>query len=100
MTYCQNFLLYLSLIYASSWYHNLKLDEKLSYFTIFTCQYGRYRYKWLPFTAALAGDMFQRKIDEILKDIPNVFGIVDDILVAGYEADDKDHDESVLQRYR
>ena len=47
--------------------------------------------------------MFQRKIDEILKDMPNVFGIVDDILVAGYEADGKDHDETVwrvLQRCR
>ena len=39
--------------------------------------------------------MFQRKIDEILKDVPNVFGITDDILVAGYEADGRDHDETV-----
>ena len=35
--------------------------------------------------------MFQRKIDEIFKDLPNVFGIVDDILVVGYEADGKVH---------
>ena len=53
----------------------------------FAPQFGRYRYKWLPFGAAPAGDMFQRKIDEIFKDMPNVFGIADDILVAGYEAD-------------
>ena len=44
------------------------------------CQFGRYRYKWLPFGAALAGYMFQRKIDEIFKDIPTVFGIADDII--------------------
>ena len=47
--------------------------------------------------------MFQRKIDEIFKDMPNVFCIADDILVAGYEADDRDHDKTVqrvLQRGR
>ena len=35
---------YLSLIYASSGYHNLKLDDKSSYLTRFICQSGRYRY--------------------------------------------------------
>ena len=47
--------------------------------------------------------MFQRKIDEIFKDLPNEFSIVNDTLVAGYEADGKDHDEKVwwlLQRCR
>ena len=60
-----------------------------------TCQYGRYRYKWLPFGAALAGDIFQRTINGIFKDLPNVFGIADDILVAGYKADGKDCYETV-----
>ena len=53
--------------------------------------------------AAPAGDMFQRKIDEIFNDMPNVFGITDDILVVGYEDDGRDHDEAVqkvLQRCR
>ena len=56
---------YLSLTDGSSGYCNLKLNEKSSYFTLFSWQFERYRYKWLPFGAALAGDMFQRKIDEI-----------------------------------
>ena len=86
---------YLSLIDASSGYHNLKLDKKSTYFMTFACQFGRYRYKWLPFGAAPAGDMFHRKIDEIFKDMPNVFGIVVDILVAGYKADGRDHDKTV-----
>ena len=30
-----------------------------------------------------ARDMFQRKIDKIFKDSPNLFGILDDILVVG-----------------
>ena len=47
--------------------------------------------------------MFQRKTDEICKDLPNVFCIADDILVVGYETDGKDHDKTVhrvLQRGR
>ena len=89
-----------SLIDVNSGYHNLKLDENSSYCTMFACQFGRYRYKRLPFGAALPGNMFQRKI---FKNVPNVFSIADDILVAGYEADRKDHDETVqsmLQRCR
>ena len=76
---------YLSFIDVSFSYHSLKLDEKSSYFTTFACQFGRYRYKRLPFGAAAAGDMFQRKITEI-------FAIADDILVVGYDVDGKDHD--------
>ena len=41
--------------------------------------------------------MFQREIDEIFKDLPKVFGIADDILVAEYDVDGKDHDDT-LQR--
>ena len=43
--------------------------------------------------AVPAGDMFQRKIDEIFKDLPNVFGIAEDILVVGYDIDGKEHDD-------
>ena len=54
---------YISLIDAdaSSGYHNLKLDEKSSYFTMFVCQFGRYRYKQLPFGAAPAGNIFPKE---------------------------------------
>ena len=44
-------------------------------------KFGRYRYKRLLLGAAPEGDMFQRKIDEISKDLPNVFDITVDILV-------------------
>ena len=57
---------------------------------MFACQFERYKYKRLPFGAALAGDMLQRKIDETFKYIQNIFSISDDILVAGYKADGKD----------
>ena len=85
----------MSIIDASSGYHNLKLDEKSSYLTAFACEFGRYRYKQLPFGAAPAGDIFQCKIDKIFNDMPNIFGIMDDILVIGYDDDGTDHNERV-----
>ena len=33
------------------------------------------------------GGMFQRKLDDISKELPNVFGIADDILIVGYDND-------------
>ena len=46
------------------------------------------------FGVALAGNMFQWKIDEVFNDMPNIFGITDDILVVGYEDDCRDHDKT------
>ena len=37
---------------------------------------------------------FPEKIDEIFKDLPNVFGTADDILILGYNADSRDHDRT------
>ena len=35
------------------------------------------------------------KNDKILKDLPNLFGIADDILVVGYDVDGKDHEDTI-----
>ena len=37
------------------------------------------------------GDMLQRKIDILLQGLPNVFGIADDILIAGFDDMGRDH---------
>ena len=86
---------YMSIIDVSSGYHNLKLDDRLSYLTIFVFPFGQYRYKHLLFRAVPVGDMFQCKIDEIFSNMPNVFGIADDTLVIGYNEDGMDHDTAV-----
>ena len=44
--------------------------------------------------------MFQQKIDDIFSDMPNIFGIADDILVIGYDRDGADHDETVYNVLR
>ena len=90
----------MSIINVSSGYHNLRLDMQSSYLTIFTCPFGRYRYKHLPFGAVPAGNMFQCKIDKIFNDMPNVFEIADDILVIGYNKDGADHDKAVYNVQR
>ena len=83
---------YMSILDASSGYPNLKLDKQLSYLTTFACPFCRYRDKHLPFRAVPARDMFQCKIDKFFNDMPNVFGIADNILVIGYDRDGTDHD--------
>ena len=39
--------------------------------------------------------MSQRKVDKIFKNLPNAFGITDDILVVAYDSDSKDHDDTL-----
>ena len=68
---------------------------KLVYLTTFVCQFGRYNTKDYHLEQHLKGNMFQHKIDEISKDLPNVFDIVDDSLAVGYVSDSKDHHKTL-----
>ena len=42
-------------------------------------------------------DMFQWKIDEIYKELPNVFCIADKIFIAGYDTDGRDNNIMLKQ---
>ena len=53
---------YFTLIDTSSGYHYLKIDEQSSYWTTFSCLFGKYRYIRLPFWVVATNDMFQRKM--------------------------------------
>ena len=64
---------------ASSGYYIFKPDDKSSYLTTFLCLFNRYQY------VRLAGDMFQKKVDALYSGMPNVFGIADEILIAGFD---------------
>ena len=66
-------------------YHSLKLYEKSLYVTAFACHFGRYTYPRLLLWPASDGDIFQSKIYKIFKELLNVFGITDGILVVGYD---------------
>ena len=65
---------------------------KIFLYITFACQCGRFRYARLPFRSTPAGDMLQRKIEEIFRGILNVFGVVENNLVVGYN-DDGAYDE-------
>ena len=78
---------YLTLTNPSSGYHNLKMDKKSLHLITFTCEFGRYRYARPPFVAAPGGDTFQCQIVVIFKELLNVFGMADDILIVSYDAE-------------
>ena len=73
-------------------YWHQKLDEASSYLTIFNTDLGRYRYTVMPFGIAVAGDVFQRKLDQYFGQIEQVIVIADDIMVAGNQSNHRDHD--------
>ena len=85
----------ITIIELSLGYHNLKLEKKSSYLTTFTCPFGKYIFTTLQLGVLPAGDMFPEKIDEIFKDLQNVFGITDVILVVGYGVDGRDIDRTL-----
>ena len=41
--------------------------------------------------------MFRQKVDKIFKDLHKVFGITDDILIVGYDADGRDLERILRQ---
>lgn len=80
---------------ATSGYWQIPLDESTAKLTTFITPSGRYYYKRLPFGISSAPEIFQRTMEEILKDEPNVICFYDDILV--YSKNERDH-EIHLQR--
>ena len=72
-------------------YWHIELDYESSLLCTFNTPFGRFRPKRLPFGVKVLQDIFQCKLDEILRDIPNVAGIADDILVFG--SSDIEHDQ-------
>ena len=88
---------YLTIINASSGYHNLKLDKMSSYLTV--CLFDlaltdNKRYIRLPFGAVPTRNMFQVKIDELFSSISNEFRISDDILIASFSECGKNHNKT------
>ena len=48
----------------------------------------------MSFGATVAGDVFQRKLDECFGKLKQVIIIADDIMVVGYKPDHSDHDQT------
>ena len=73
-------------------YWHQRLDEASSYLTTFNTEFGRYQYTVVPFGITVAGDVFQRKLDQYYGKTDNMIVIADDIMVVGNQQNHRDHD--------
>ena len=72
-----------SVLDAKDGFHQVQLDESSSYLTTFWTPFGRYRYLRMPFGIKSAPEEYQRRMHDIVKGLPGVEVIADDILVYG-----------------
>ena len=62
---------------------HVRLSESSSLLTTFTTRWGRYRWKRMPFGVKPAPEIFQKRLLQVLQDLPGTFVVFDDILVVG-----------------
>ena len=80
-------------------YQQIKLHENSKKFTTISTQQGLFQYERLPFGIKTAPALFQRTMETLLRDLPNVCVYIDDILVTGTNEQNHLHNlELVLQR--
>ena len=70
---------------AASGFFQLPLDEESSKLTTFITPLGRKAFLRLPMGISLAPECFQRKMEELLHDLPGVVSYMDDIVCFGDE---------------
>ena len=74
---------YFTKLDAHHGYWSIVLDEESSFLTTFNSPFGRYCFLCLPFGVVCSQDIFQKKMDQFLKDCPGCIRIADDITVQG-----------------
>ena len=84
-----------SVVDTKKGYWHVELDDESSFLCTFNTPFRRYRFKRLPFGVILSQDIFQRKLDEVYRGIPNVMGIADDIVVCG--TTESEHDRAFIE---
>ena len=75
-------------------YWHVELDHESSLLCTFNLPFGWYRFKRLPFGIVVSQDIFQRRLDDIYRNIPNVTGIADDSIVFG--STQGEHDDAFI----
>ena len=80
---------------------HIELDKESSLLTTFATPFGRYRWKRMPFGISEGPEIFQRRLDAAIQNLPGVFTIAEDILVVGMGATEQDarmyHDSKIVQ---
>lgn len=67
----------------SNAYNQLELDDESQNLCTLSTHLGLFRVKRLPFGVKVAGAIFQKTIETLLRGIPNVMNFMDDIVVTG-----------------
>ena len=75
-------------------YWMVELDPESRKYTTMALDIGRFQWTRLPMGSIVAQDVFQRKLDAIILDIPGVTGIVDDMVT--YGRSNLEHDKHLL----
>ena len=65
---------------TTSDYWHIVLDLASSLLTMFNTPWGKFRWLRLPFKLNIAGDVFQERLDRVIRLLEGVHGIADDIL--------------------
>ena len=80
-------------------YWHVELDDISSKLTTMITPFGRYRWKRLPFGLKVSSEIFQRKLNDTIFDLPGVFAVADDVIVIGRGATHEnaliDHDANL-----
>ena len=74
---------YFSLLDAKSGYWHVPLDKESRLQTTFNTPWGKYMWLRLPFGLTVAGDLFQERLERVLKSVPSTTGFADDVLCYG-----------------
>ena len=79
---------------ATSGFWYVLLDFRSSLLTTFNTPWGKYRWLRMPFGLRVSGDVFQERLDRVLRLVPGALGIADDIVMHG--ATESTYDGTVL----
>ena len=71
----------------------MTLDNESSLLTTFNSPFGRYCFLRIPFGLVMTQDVFQQKMDAILKSCPGTLGIADDVAV--FRRSEAEHDANL-----
>ena len=85
---------YFTIKNATSGFWHVLLDFRSSLLITFNTLWGKYRWLRMPFGLKVSGDVFQERLDRVLRLVPGVLGIDDDIVI--HDGTENTHDGTVF----
>ena len=82
---------------ANSGFLQINLTEESRHLTTFITPFGRYLFNRLPFGICSTSEFFQKRMSELLGDLPGVLCHMDDILHVVSAATQTQHDDRLEQ---